>query len=76
MEKPEPWGNPQELNGSKVPGRSITLLRENQSVYIKLGMEHRLEIPGLIPLVVIDIQTDSNLGEDDIVGLEVTFNRA
>lgn len=52
-----------------------SLLRENQSTYIELGMEHRLENPGRIPLVVIEIQTGSYLGEDDIVRFEDTYGR-
>ena len=53
-----------------------TILHENQSTYIELGMEHRLENPGRIPLVVIEIQTGSYLGEDDIVRFEDTYGRA
>ena len=52
-----------------------TLLHENQSTYIELGMEHRLENPGRIPLMVIEIQTGSYLGEDDIVRFEDTYGR-
>lgn len=53
----------------------VTLLRENESTYIELGVEHRLENPGRIPLVVIEIQTGSYLGEDDIVRFEDTYGR-
>lgn len=52
------------------------ILHENQSTYIELGTEHRLENPGHIPLVVIEIQTGSYLGEDDIVRFEDTYGRA
>lgn len=57
-------------------GEHKTLLQENQSTYIELGVEHRLENPGRIPLVVIEIQTGSYLGEDDIVRFEDTYGRA
>lgn len=55
---------------------NATILHENQSTYIELGTEHRLENPGRIPLVVIEIQTGSYLGEDDIVRFEDTYGRA
>ena len=57
-------------------GEASTLLGENQSTYIELGVEHRLENPGRIPLEVIEIQTGSYLGEDDIVRFEDTYGRA
>jgi mannose-1-phosphate guanylyltransferase/mannose-6-phosphate isomerase len=52
-----------------------TLLRENESVYLPLGCEHRLENPGRIPLTLIEVQSGSYLGEDDIVRLEDTYGR-
>ena len=52
------------------------LLRENESVYLPLGCVHRLENPGMIPLTLIEVQSGSYLGEDDIVRLEDTYGRA
>ncbi len=51
------------------------LLTENESTYIPLGAVHRLENPGKIPLEVIEIQTGSYLGEDDISRLEDVYRR-
>lgn len=48
-------------------GDSVRLYSENQSTYIPLGTVHRLRNPGVIPLVMIEIQSGSYLGEDDIV---------
>lgn len=52
-----------------------TLINENQSVYIPLGKLHRLENPGCIPLELIEIQSGSYLGEDDIVRFEDRYGR-
>ena len=51
------------------------LLQENESVYLPLGCVHRLENVGKIPLVLIEVQSGSYLGEDDIVRLEDTYGR-
>ncbi len=51
------------------------LLGENESIYIPLGAEHRLENPGKIPLELIEVQSGSYLGEDDIVRLEDRYGR-
>jgi mannose-1-phosphate guanylyltransferase/mannose-1-phosphate guanylyltransferase/mannose-6-phosphate isomerase len=51
------------------------LLRENESLYLPLGCVHRLENPGMIPLTLIEVQSGSYLGEDDIVRLEDTYGR-
>jgi mannose-1-phosphate guanylyltransferase/mannose-6-phosphate isomerase len=51
------------------------LLCENVSTYIPPMTKHRLENPGKIPLELIEIQTGSYLGEDDIVRLEDTYGR-
>ncbi len=56
-------------------GAETRLLGENQSVYIPLGAEHRLENPGKIPLELIEVQSGSYLGEDDIVRLEDRYGR-
>jgi len=53
----------------------VTLLSENESVYIPLGSVHRLENPGLLPLILIEVQTGSYLGEDDIVRYEDAYRR-
>jgi len=51
-------------------GDEQLLLTENQSTYIPLGIKHRLENPGKIPLEIIEIQAGSYLGEDDIIRFE------
>jgi mannose-1-phosphate guanylyltransferase/mannose-6-phosphate isomerase len=50
-------------------------LHENESTYIPIGETHRLENPGNIPLEVIEIQSGSYLGEDDIVRFEDVYDR-
>jgi mannose-1-phosphate guanylyltransferase/mannose-6-phosphate isomerase len=55
---------------------SSVLLKEDMSTYIPVGMKHRLENPGHIPLEIIEIQTGSYLGEDDIVRFEDTYGRS
>jgi len=50
-------------------------LSENQSTYISLGVTHRLENPGRIPLELIEVQSGSYLGEDDIVRFEDKYGR-
>ncbi|MCD6188564.1 MAG: mannose-1-phosphate guanylyltransferase/mannose-6-phosphate isomerase [Desulfuromusa sp.] len=56
-------------------GDNILLLTENQSTYIPLGEVHRLENPGHIPLEIIEVQSGSYLGEDDIIRLEDAYGR-
>lgn len=56
-------------------GDSEKLVSENQSTYIPLGQIHRLENPGKIPLELIEVQSGSYLGEDDIVRLEDKYGR-
>jgi mannose-1-phosphate guanylyltransferase/mannose-6-phosphate isomerase len=51
------------------------VIHENESIYIPIGAIHRLENPGKINLELIEVQTGSYLGEDDIVRLEDTYNR-
>ncbi|MFT7185178.1 MAG: mannose-1-phosphate guanylyltransferase/mannose-6-phosphate isomerase [Pseudohongiellaceae bacterium] len=51
------------------------LLCENQSTYIPIGATHRLENPGVLPLEMIEVQSGSYLGEDDIVRFEDTYGR-
>lgn len=57
-------------------GEETFLLGENQSTYIPLGIVHRLENPGRIPLELIEVQSGSYLGEDDIERLEDTYGRS
>jgi mannose-1-phosphate guanylyltransferase/mannose-6-phosphate isomerase len=57
-------------------GEEVMLLTENQSTYIPIGMRHRLENPGKIPLQIIEIQSGAYLAEDDIVRLEDVYHRA
>ncbi len=54
---------------------TVQLLTENQSVYIPLGAVHRLENPGKVPMVLIEVQTGSYLGEDDIIRYEDVYAR-
>lgn len=51
------------------------MLRENESIYLPLGCVHRMENPGMIPLTLIEVQSGSYLGEDDIVRFEDTYGR-
>jgi mannose-6-phosphate isomerase-like protein (cupin superfamily) len=53
----------------------VQMLSEDQSTYIPIGANHRLENPGVIPLEIIEIQTGSYLGEDDIVRLSDEYGR-
>ncbi len=63
-------GTAEVTNGDKV-----ILLTENQSTYIPLGEVHRLANPGKVPLEIIEVQSGSYLGEDDIVRFEDTYGR-
>jgi mannose-1-phosphate guanylyltransferase/mannose-6-phosphate isomerase len=56
-------------------GNKVILLAENQSTYIPLGETHRLRNPGKVPLEIIEVQSGSYLGEDDIVRFEDTYGR-
>jgi mannose-1-phosphate guanylyltransferase / mannose-6-phosphate isomerase len=56
-------------------GEEVIMLTENQSTYIPLGTVHRLENPGVIELEMIEVQSGSYLGEDDIVRLEDNYGR-
>jgi len=57
-------------------GEEVIMLAENQSTYIPLGTTHRLENPGNVELEIIEVQSGSYLGEDDIVRFEDLYNRA
>ncbi len=63
-------GTAEVTNGDKV-----MILSENQSTYIPLGQTHRLANPGKVPLEIIEVQSGSYLGEDDIVRYEDTYGR-
>jgi mannose-1-phosphate guanylyltransferase/mannose-6-phosphate isomerase len=63
-------GTAQIVNGDKV-----VLLSENESTYIPLGERHRLSNPGKVPLEIIEVQSGSYLGEDDIVRFEDGYGR-
>ena len=63
-------GTAEITNGDKV-----LTLTENQSTYIPLGEVHRLSNPGAIPLEIIEVQSGSYLGEDDIVRFEDNYGR-
>jgi mannose-1-phosphate guanylyltransferase / mannose-6-phosphate isomerase len=54
---------------------SVSLVTENQSVYIPLGAKHRMENPGRVPMVLIEVQTGAYLGEDDITRYEDVYAR-
>ncbi len=56
-------------------GDDVFILSENESTYIPIGTQHRLENPGTIPLEIIEVQSGSYLGEDDIVRFEDVYNR-
>ena len=59
-----------------INGDQVLLLSENESTYIPLGHVHRLANPGKVPLEIIEVQSGSYLGEDDIVRYEDTYGRA
>lgn len=56
-------------------GDTVSILTENQSTYIPLGTLHRLENPGKTPLEIIEVQSGTYLGEDDIVRFEDNYGR-
>jgi mannose-1-phosphate guanylyltransferase/mannose-6-phosphate isomerase len=56
-------------------GEQVILLTENQSTYIPLGQVHRLANPGKVPLEIIEVQSGSYLGEDDIVRFDDHYGR-
>jgi mannose-1-phosphate guanylyltransferase/mannose-6-phosphate isomerase len=56
-------------------GDEVFLLEENQSTYIPIGVRHRIENPGRIPLHIIEVQSGAYLGEDDIVRFEDRYGR-
>jgi mannose-1-phosphate guanylyltransferase / mannose-6-phosphate isomerase len=56
-------------------GEEVFLLSENESTYIPIGAKHRIENPGKVPLHIIEVQSGSYLGEDDIVRFEDRYGR-
>ncbi len=54
----------------------VILVHENEAVYLPIGSRHRLTNPGKIPLELIEVQTGSYLGEDDIVRIEDVYQRS
>lgn len=58
-----------------INGDAVTVLVENQSTFIPQGQVHRLANPGKVPLEIIEVQSGSYLGEDDIVRLEDNYGR-
>lgn len=56
-------------------GNETFLVAENESTYIPLGVKHRLENPGKVPLELIEVQSGSYLGEDDIVRFDDVYGR-
>jgi mannose-1-phosphate guanylyltransferase / mannose-6-phosphate isomerase len=57
-------------------GDETKILHENESIYIPIGAKHRLENPGKIDLELIEVQTGSYLGEDDIIRIEDDYRRS
>ena len=57
-------------------GDNVQMLHENESIYVPIGTRHRLENPGKIDLELIEVQTGSYLGEDDIVRFEDDYHRS
>ncbi len=57
-------------------GEKVQMLHENESVYVPIGTQHRLENPGKIDLELIEVQTGSYLGEDDIERMQDDYNRS
>jgi mannose-6-phosphate isomerase len=56
-------------------GENEFIVNINESTFIPIGMTHRLENPGIIPLVIIEVQSGEYLGEDDIVRLSDDYER-
>lgn len=61
--------------GKCTLGDKTVIFRENESIYIPIGVKHRLENPGKIPLFIIEVQNGKYLGEDDIVRIDDAYGR-
>jgi mannose-1-phosphate guanylyltransferase/mannose-6-phosphate isomerase len=71
-----PWGWIVVEGTAKITiDETVKLISENESVYIPLGATHRLENPGKVAMVLIEVQTGSYLGEDDIIRYEDLYAR-
>jgi mannose-6-phosphate isomerase-like protein (cupin superfamily) len=57
-------------------GDAVQMVHENESVYLPIGTQYRLENPGKIDLELIEVQTGSYLGEDDIERIAGDYNRS
>ena len=57
-------------------GDSVTIVNVNESTFIPIGQLHRLENPGKIPLVIIEVQSGEYLGEDDIIRFQDDYQRS
>jgi mannose-1-phosphate guanylyltransferase/mannose-6-phosphate isomerase len=55
---------------------TVRMIHENESIYLPIGCTHRLTNPGKIDLELIEVQTGSYLGEDDIIRVEDVYNRS
>ena len=53
----------------------VKLVSEGQSVYVPLGAKHRMENPGTLPMVLIEVQIGTYFGEDDIIRYEDVYSR-
>jgi len=58
-----------------ICGDQVIMLNTNQSTYVPPCTKHRLENPGVIPLILIEVQNGQYLGEDDIVRFDDDYNR-
>jgi mannose-1-phosphate guanylyltransferase/mannose-6-phosphate isomerase len=58
-----------------VNGEQVMLVKTNESTFIPAGHKHRLENPGILDLVMIEVQSGEYLGEDDIVRFEDVYGR-
>jgi len=56
-------------------GETVRIININESTFIPIGSTHRLENPGVIPLVIIEVQSGEYLGEDDIVRFQDDYHR-
>ncbi len=66
------------VNGTALvtKGDEEIAIHENESIYLPVGTKHRLQNPGKLPLMVVEVQSGSYLGEDDIIRFEDTYGRS
>jgi mannose-1-phosphate guanylyltransferase len=69
-------GTAKVTSGASVELLKTFLVTENESTFIPIGHVHALENPGVVPLEMIEVQSGSYLGEDDIVRFEDKYGRA